>query len=159
MLGTYPVAGIQDANSAAWRFDLDVNQERQFTTWLRAPDQDGSYLVEATAGAGTIVGNNPLAQASTPVSVVSSAWLISDLTTQVQALRPTRSHEVQALRRVLEDIEQARGKVASGEYGLAIRILIRARDSLLKVTTVDVSSTRLALSNYLAFVERKSTQP
>ena len=159
VLGTYPVAGIQDANSAAWRFDLDVNQERQFTTWLRAPDQDGSYLVEATAGAGTIVGNNPLAQAITPVSVVSSAWLISDLTTQVQALRPTRSHEVQALRRVLEDIEQARGKVASGEYGLAIRILIRARDSLLKVTTVDVSSTRLALSNYLAFVERKSTQP
>ncbi len=99
-----------------------------------------------------------MAQAITPVSVVSSAWLIADLTAQVQALRPTRSHEVQALRMVLEDLEMARGKVASGEYGLAIRILIRARDSLLKVTTVDVSSTRLALSNYLAFVERTSTQ-
>jgi hypothetical protein len=37
-------------------------------------------------------------------------------------------------------------------------VLLRARDSLLKVTTVDVTSTRLALSNYLAFVERTSTQ-
>lgn len=158
ILGTYPDAGTSDANTAAWRFDLDVAQERQFTTWLRAPDQDGSYLIEANAGVGGIVGSNAMAQAITPVSVVSSAWLIADLTTQVQALRPTRSHEVQALRMVLEDLEMARGKVASREYGLAIRILIRARDSLLRVTTVDVSSTRLALSNYLAFVERTSTQ-
>jgi hypothetical protein len=38
-------------------------------------------------------------------------------------------------------------------------VLLRARDSLLKVTTVDTNAARLALSNYLAFVERKSTQP
>ncbi len=158
ILGTYPVALVRDANSAAWRFDLDIAQERAFTTWLRAPDQDGDFAVDATAGVGTVVGDNPQAQASTPVTVVSSERLVIDLIAEVEALRPTRAHEVQALRRVLEDIEMARGKVAAREYDLAIRVLLRARDSLLKVTTVDVASTRLALSNYLAFVERRSTQ-
>jgi hypothetical protein len=36
--------------------------------------------------------------------------------------------------------------------------LIRARDLLLSITTVDVSDARLALSHYLGFVERRSTQ-
>jgi sugar lactone lactonase YvrE len=158
ILGTYPEALSRDANIAAWRFDLDVAQERDFTTWLRAPDSDGDYVVEASAGVGSVVGDNPQAQASTPVTVVSSERLVIDLIAEVEALEPTRAHEVQALRRVLEDIEMARGKVTAREYDLAIRVLLRARDSLLKVTTVDVTSTRLALSNYLAFVERTSTQ-
>ena len=158
ILGTYPDALSRDEHAATWRFDLDVAQERAFTTWLRAPDRDGDYVVEAAAGIGAVVGDNPQAQASTPVAVVSSERLVIDLIAEVEALRPTRAHEVQALRRVLEDIEMARGKVAAREYDLAIRVLLRARDSLLKVTTVDVTSTRLALSNYLSFVERKSTQ-
>jgi hypothetical protein len=92
------------------------------------------------------------------VTVVSSERLVIDLIAEVEALEPTRAHEVQALRRVLEDIGMARGKVTAREYDLAIRVLLRARDSLLKVTTVDVTTARLALSNYLAFVERTSTQ-
>ncbi|TXH66062.1 MAG: hypothetical protein E6Q88_12815 [Lysobacteraceae bacterium] len=159
ILANSPIAEFLDDHSAAWRFDLAVNQERQFTTWLRAPDQDGSYLIEAVAGSGGSVGGNVQARTTTPVSVVSSDWLLADVTAEVQALQPTRAYEVQALRSVLDDLVMARGKVDAAEYDLAIRVLLRARDSLLRVTTVDVSSARLALSEYLAFVERKSTQP
>lgn len=159
LLRTEPESAVRDGLSIAWRFDLDLDHERRFTTWLRAPDQDGDLTIMVAAGAGDEIGDSEHAQSSITVTVVSSGRLASDLVAGIGAIKPTRAHEIQALRRVVEDIDMAKGKIAAGEHELAIQALLRARDSLLKVTTVDVSDARLALSRYLAFAERKSAQP
>lgn len=127
-------------------------------SWMRAPDFDGAYTVRATAGYGSDVGANSLASVETGVVVMSSATLEEQLEEALSELRPLRAHERNARERAISEVATARAYAASGKYGPAIESLMRARDLLLGITTVDVSEARLALSHYLAFVERKSTQ-
>lgn len=156
--GTAPPAQLSGLTEASWRFDLAPAQERQFMSWMRAPDFDGAYTVRATAGYGSDVGANSLASVETGVVVMSSATLEEQLEEALSELRPLRAHERNARERAISEVATARAYAASGKYGPAIESLMRARDLLLGITTVDVSEARLALSHYLAFVERKSTQ-
>lgn len=155
--GAVPAAAQMDTHQAAWRFDLAVDQRRQFLTWVRAPDADGTYAVFTHAGHGSQIGANVLATVDTPLAVVSSARLLQQAEAAIAALEPRRDPERHARDRALEELRLARVQVAAGQYAIAIDTLLRTRDQLVAITTIDVAPARIALSRYLAFVERRST--
>jgi hypothetical protein len=156
--GTAPLAEAMGLHQASWRFDLDGAQQREFMTWVRAPDADGSYAVRATAGHGPVVGVNVLDSVETGLVVQSGATLATRLDDALANLQPLRTPERNARDRAIAEVRQARSLVASGQYASAIEALVRARTILTQITTVDVAPARLALSHYLGYVERKSTQ-
>ncbi|HEY0660713.1 MAG TPA: carboxypeptidase regulatory-like domain-containing protein [Lysobacter sp.] len=156
--GTAPVAGVAGLHDASWRFYLEAAQEREFMTWVRAPDVDGSYVVRAITGYGPAVGVNALANVETGVDVISSTTLQTQLHDALSSLQPLRSHERNAKDEVIAQVHQAQAYAASNQYSSAIETLVRARTILTNITTIDVAPARLALSRYLGYVERKSTQ-
>jgi hypothetical protein len=155
---TTPTASTFALHEASWLFNLTATQERQFMSWVRAPDTDGAFVFTGIAGHGTQVGVNPLDSVDTTLAVVSSSTLREQLLSALTNLQPLRAHERNAKDQAVAEALAAQGLLASGQYVAAMEALIRARDLLLSITTVDVSDARLALSHYLGFVERRSTQ-
>lgn len=156
--GTTPQASTFGLHEAAWLFNLRAAQERQFMSWVLAPDADGAYVFTGTVGHGAHVGVNQLGTVQTTLEVASSATLQQELMDALAALQPLRAHERNAKDRAIAEVLAAHELVASGQFVTAIESLMRARDLIDSITTVDVSDARLALSRYLGFVERRSTQ-
>jgi len=155
---TTPTANTFALHEASWVFNLAAAQERQFLSWVLAPDTDGAFVFTATVGHGPQVGMNVLDSVGTTLNVVSSATLRQQLLDTLSALQPLRAHERNAKDQAIAEILAAQDLLAGGQYEAAMEALIRARDLLVSITTVDVSQARLALSQYLGFVERRSTQ-
>ncbi|WP_162247687.1 carboxypeptidase regulatory-like domain-containing protein [Lysobacter sp. Root494] len=155
---TTPTASTFALHEASWLFNLTATQERQFMSWVRAPDADGAFVFTGIAGHGMQAGVNPLDSVDTTLAVVSSSTLREQLLSALTNLQPLRAHERNAKDQAVAEALAAQGLLASGQYVAAMEALIRARDLLLSITTVEVSDARLALSHYLGFVERRSTQ-
>lgn len=150
-----PIAtiGTADPVQLTWTDPLAVNATLPFLAGFSAPGQPGDYALTTQASTSTGGPFTVYGTYSYPLTVTDPQTVENTLLADLAALPVTSHEDHERLEHVTKAVEDAADDVAHQHLDDAIDDLTDAAETLAGIKTVDVTSARLALDQYLESVE------
>ncbi len=145
---TDPVAQ-RAGNSVTWRLRLEAAASRELDAGLRITTASGPVAIETRVSVVNTGGTTLLSTHRFDLVARSMTERYDSARQLVQALTPTKSSEREARDQTLVRLERGVASYGSGRYEQAIADFLDARDRLLRITSVDIGPSRLAVSELI----------
>jgi hypothetical protein len=147
---TAPQAAQSDATSATLTVQLAAGERKRVVAGVRLPNQVGPIVVRIAAlRPGS---NEVLAQSERTLTVRNSAQTHEQLVQSLSTLN-LGGQERAARDQALSEIARGLNAADAGQWDAAFRDLLKARDRLLKITSVPMTARRVQLAYLLQSVE------
>ncbi len=130
-----------------WREQLEEAERRDFDAGLRLADVTGALEVETRIAVTGAV--EPLHVLRTEIPVVALGDHAETTLQLIRSLSPNAPSEINARNQAASRYSAALATIERGNFASGLVDLLQARDSLLRITTVDIAAARLGIDETL----------
>jgi streptogramin lyase len=143
-----PAAVEHSSQHVLWRLFLDQAEDRDLDAGLRLGDGAEPVEIETRVAASGATGD-PLVVLRTSIPRVALDQHLGDTLAAIRDLTPTSPSDRNARDQAAARFAAATALIDQGAWSAAIVELLKARDSLLRISTVDVAGARLGIDETL----------